>query len=146
MLVSANRRSFTRRTALGLGLTVLLAGCGPQAASTDSASMSMAMPGMTSMATASTAVADATPVATKAVTIQNFAFSPSVITVPVGSTVTWTNQDIEQHTVTARDKSFGSNAIDQGQSFSNRFTKAGTYPYFCEIHPYMVGSVIVTAA
>jgi plastocyanin len=85
----------------------------------------------------------ATPVATTSVTIQSFAFSPQAIVVPVGATVTWTNQDVEQHTVTAVDRSFDSDALNQGQSFGFKFTKAGTYHYQCLIHPQMTGTVVV---
>lgn len=85
----------------------------------------------------------ATPVATTSVTIQNFAFVPSAIVVKAGATVVWTNGDLEQHTVTARDHTYSSDALNQGQTFTMTFAKPGTYQYFCEIHPHMVGTVIV---
>jgi plastocyanin len=83
-------------------------------------------------------------VATTNVTIQNFLFGPAAITVPVGTTVTWTNADVEQHTATAKDRSFNSDVIANEKTFSFTFSKAGTYDYVCLIHPNMVGQVVVT--
>jgi amicyanin len=82
---------------------------------------------------------------TNSVTISNYAYSPAVITVKVGTTVTWTNQDSVGHTVTA-DSGTGpdSELIDQGKSYSYTFDKAGTFTYHCSPHPYMKGTVIVT--
>jgi plastocyanin len=128
-----------RAASLGLGLAVMLAGCGGTAAAQQSAAAPTPMAAMTATVPAGP------PVATTAVAIRNFAFNPPVITVPVGATVTWTNDDIEQHTATADDKSFNSDAIDNGKSFTFTFTKAGTFRYSCLIHPEMVGQVIVTA-
>jgi len=77
------------------------------------------------------------------VTIANFAFSPSIVTVPVGATVTWINQDSVAHTVTSTNQRFDSAELKPGQQFSYTFTKAGSYAYFCTIHPAMTGTVIV---
>ena len=126
-----------RAASLGLGLAVMLAGCGGQAAA------QTAVP--TAMAAMAPTVTAGPAVATMAVSIHNFAFNPPVITVPVGATVTWTNDDIEQHTATADDKSFNSDAINNGKGFSFTFSKAGTFRYSCLIHPDMIGQVIVTA-
>ena len=80
-----------------------------------------------------------------AVTISNFAFSPASITVPVGTKVTWTNQDSATHTVTADDgKSFDSKGVAQGATYSFTFTTAGTFAYHCAVHPDMKATVIVT--
>jgi len=75
-------------------------------------------------------------------------FSPTTITVVIGvnSTVVWTNYDSAEHTVTATDNSFNSGFIQPGQSFSYTFTTPGTYGYYCTIHPWMKGTVIVKAA
>jgi plastocyanin len=90
--------------------------------------------------------APATPApATTIVKISNFTFGPKAITVKVGQTVTWTNDDDIPHTVVATDKSFRSKVLDTGQSFSFTFTKPGAVPYFCSIHPMMTGKVIVIA-
>jgi plastocyanin len=81
-----------------------------------------------------------------AVSIQGFAFHPASITVPVGSTITWTNQDSAPHTATAKDGSFDTGTLQQGQSMTITFSKAGTYAYYCQFHPFMRGTVTVTAA
>jgi len=78
-----------------------------------------------------------------AATIQNFSFQPASITVAVGSTVTWTNKDSASHTVTADDGSFDSKPIASGSTFSQTFTKAGTYAYHCAIHPSMKATITV---
>lgn len=79
------------------------------------------------------------------VKIDNFSFGPAAITVSVGSTVTWTNRDDIPHTVVSSDdpKVFKSKVLDTDDKFSFTFTKAGTYPYFCSIHPKMTGKVVV---
>ncbi len=78
-----------------------------------------------------------------AVSISNFAFSPASITVKVGDTVTWTNQDSATHTVVADDGSFKSGDLGQGATFSFTFSKAGSFTYKCGIHPNMTGTVVV---
>jgi len=78
------------------------------------------------------------------VDISNFAYVPSSITVPVGGTITWTNHDTTAHTVTAQDRTvLQSGTIKPGASYTQTFTKAGTYTYFCEFHAGMTGTVIV---
>jgi plastocyanin len=78
-----------------------------------------------------------------AVKIDNFVFSPNPVTVPVGSTVRWVNQDDIPHNVVSDDKSFKSKALDTDESFTYTFTKPGTYTYFCSIHPKMTGKIVV---
>jgi len=80
---------------------------------------------------------------TQEVKIVNFAFTPATITVSAGTTVKWTNQDADAHTVTADDGSFDSGQLSQGQSFSFTFSKAGTFSYICGNHPTMLGKVVV---
>jgi plastocyanin len=77
------------------------------------------------------------------VVMSNRAFDPATVTINVGDTVTWLNQDAPQHDVVADNGEFTSELFDQGQTFSFAFTKAGTYPYHCSIHPGMTGAVIV---
>jgi plastocyanin len=77
-------------------------------------------------------------------TIQTDAFSPNPITVARGTTVTWTNLDGVPHTITADDGSWGSGTLGQGDTYSHVFTSPGTYTYHCAIHPFMMGTVVVT--
>jgi amicyanin len=78
------------------------------------------------------------------VNIDNFSFTPATLTVPVGAKVTWTNKDDVPHTVVSTNKAFlHSPALDTDQSFSYAFAKAGTYEYYCSVHPKMVGKVVV---
>lgn len=78
------------------------------------------------------------------VVIEGLSFNPSSITVPAGMEVVWVNQDGTTHTVTSRDDVFDSGNIADGESFSYTFDEAGTYEYYCTIHPSMEGEVTVT--
>jgi plastocyanin len=75
------------------------------------------------------------------VTIQNFAFNPETITVSVGTTVTWVNEDSAPHIL--HSDLFTSNTMNKGDSFSYTFTTAGEVSYICNIHPSMTGKVVV---
>jgi len=77
------------------------------------------------------------------VKIDNFSFGPGTLTVPVGTTVTWTNRDDIPHTVVSTEGAFKSKVLDTDEKFAYTFSKVGTYPYFCSIHPKMTGKVIV---
>ena len=81
---------------------------------------------------------------TKTVDIEGFAFSPDMVVVLNGTTVTWTNLDADNHTVTADDGAFDSGWIEQGESFSYTFDTLDTFPYHCTPHPSMTGSVETT--
>ena len=83
------------------------------------------------------------PAASATVKIDNFSFGPAALTVPVGTTVTWTNRDDIPHTAVSTDGVFKSKAMDTDDKFSFVFTKPGTYSYFCSIHPKMTGQIIV---
>src|SRR6516164_2356144 len=76
------------------------------------------------------------------VKIDNFAFTPSNLDVPVGTQVTWTNRDDIPHTVVGDDNSIKSKALDTNDKFSFTFTKPGSYPYFCSLHPKMRGTIV----
>ena len=78
-----------------------------------------------------------------AVKIDNFVFGPQTITVPAGTTVTWTNSDDIPHTAVSTDGVFKSKVMDTDEKFSYTFTKAGTYSYYCSVHPKMTGQVVV---
>jgi plastocyanin len=77
------------------------------------------------------------------VTIDNFTFSPKPLTVTVGTTVKWVNRDDIPHTVVEKNTVFRSKALDTDDSYSYTFTSAGTFDYFCGLHPHMVGQIIV---
>ena len=77
------------------------------------------------------------------VKIDNFSFGPQTLTVSVGTTVVWTNRDDIPHTVVSTEGVFKSKVRDTDEKFSYTFTKAGTYPYFCSVHPKMTGKVVV---
>lgn len=77
------------------------------------------------------------------VKIENFAFTPPVLTVKPGTTVTFTNDDDIPHLVVANDASFRSKALDTGDSYEFTFTKAGDFAYFCGLHPHMQGKITV---
>ena len=96
-----------------------------------------------SIVTASNSSNDQPSAANTAVNIDNFVFGPPTLTVPVGATVTWTNKDDIPHTAVSTDGAFKSKVMDTDEKFSYTFTKAGTYPYYCSIHPKMTGKVIV---
>jgi amicyanin len=81
------------------------------------------------------------------VSIDNFTFNPQKLTVKAGTTVTWTNKDDIPHGIAATENAFKrSAAMDTDGTYSFTFTTAGTYQYFCYIHPHMTGTIVVEAA
>jgi amicyanin len=104
-----------------------------------------AMPGMPGMQSPPASAPDSpAPQGGTAVSISDFRFNPATLTVPVGTTVTWTNQDEEPHTVAAKDGSFHSPGMDTHGTYSFTFTTPGSFDYICSIHPFMTGTVVVT--
>jgi plastocyanin len=81
--------------------------------------------------------------ATNVITIDNFTFSPKELTIAVGTTVKWVNHDDIPHTIVEKKTTFRSKALDTDDSYSFTFTSAGTFDYFCGLHPHMVGQVVV---
>lgn len=80
------------------------------------------------------------------IAILNYKFDPEVLTVAAGTTVTWVNQDETVHSVVSSDKRFtGSGGLDKGDDYSYTFTTPGSYEYFCSLHPFMKGQIVVTA-
>ena len=77
------------------------------------------------------------------VVMKGFAFDPASVTIKAGESVTWTNQDPTNHTVTADKGEFKSSDIANGATFTFKFDTAGTYAYHCSIHPSMTGTVVV---
>jgi plastocyanin len=101
---------------------------------------------MGGMTMAPAAAANGQPVATDAVAIKNFGFSPASVTVTAGSTVVWTNDDSVQHDITFDGESVKSSVLNRNDTFSHTFVAPGTYRYICSIHPFMHGTVVVTAS
>ena len=83
--------------------------------------------------------------ATLEVKIDNFTFGPQKLTVKLGDTVTWINEDDIPHTMVSIGR-FRSAALDSGEKFTFTFTKVGTFEYFCGLHPQMQGTIVVEAA
>ena len=77
------------------------------------------------------------------VVVDNFSFTPATAAVPVGTTVTWTNHDDIPHNVVSPEQKFKSPVLDTDEKFSHTFEVAGTYKYYCSIHPRMTGQVVV---
>lgn len=135
------RRSVALLSLAALGVTACSAG----AASTRTA----ASPAASVAPTTTMPMPAAVPgpaVATDAVAIQGFKFGPATITVKAGSTVTWTNKDDEAHTVFfAFDGSRSPILVNNNNVYTKSFSTPGTYTYHCTIHPFMTGTVTVTA-
>jgi len=89
-----------------------------------------------------TPAATPTPARTN-VEISGFAFVPQTLTVSVGTTVTWTNNDSSSHTIASNDNLFQSGTLAKGATFSHTFAQKGTFNYHCSIHPSMTGKIIV---
>ncbi len=146
---------YARLAALTVAAMLMIAACSGSSSPTPSAAPSVApstAPSVAPSAAASVAPSAAASVAPSAaasaatgdaVSIANFSFQPATITVPVGATVTWTNNDSAGHTVTANDGSFKSDRLESGATFSQTFAKAGSFAYHCSIHPGMTGTVSV---
>jgi plastocyanin len=109
---------------------VVLAGCGGTPAAAPSGGTGTGASGGTGSSSSAVAVS-----------LKNFAFSPADITVPVGGTVTFTNNDSTAHDVVGA--SFDSGSMAPGATFSQTFATAGTFPIHCSIHPSMTANVTV---
>ena len=121
-------------------------GTDPAPTSTSAAATTTVAPTTTAPTTTTTAPA-AAPAAdgVVVVSIVDFAFEEAALSVPVGTTVRWVNDDAFDHTVVAADDSFESETMDSGDTFEFTFTTAGEFPYVCGIHPSMLATVTVTA-
>ena len=143
-------KSFKKIAATTLATAVVvslgLAGCG----SSDSGGSSYgAKPTTTTAAPAAETTTTVAPAPTggTTVSIKDFAFAPKSLTVKVGDTVTWTNEDDSTHTATSDDSvtpKFDSGDIDTSKTGTVTFTKAGTYAYHCDFHGNMHGTIVVT--
>jgi len=99
--------------------------------------------GLSAGSRSTTAKTQQTVPANMEVKIDNFSFGPTTLTVPVGTTVTWTNRDDIPHTVVSTEGAFKSKVLDTDEKFAFTFNKPGSYSYFCSIHPKMTGKVVV---
>ncbi len=77
------------------------------------------------------------------VSIQNYAFSPSTLTIQKGANVTWTNYDSVQHHVVSDSSAFSSPLLNKGDTYTHQFNNTGSFSYICSIHPYMKGTIVV---
>lgn len=91
------------------------------------------------------ALVGATPSSPPALTVimKDDAYAPTRLTITAGQTVTFVNQDDDAHTVTSSNGWFDSKGLDTNGVWRHTFTKPGTYAYFCELHPFMKGTIIV---
>lgn len=81
------------------------------------------------------------------VSMTSICFNPTIIRIDAGTTVTWTNDDPVPHAVSGANVSWGDyESIDQAESLSHTFDVAGVYPYYCFLHPGMIGAVVVEDA
>jgi LPXTG-motif cell wall-anchored protein len=83
--------------------------------------------------------------ATASVSMVDFNFSPATVTIQVGDTVVWTNNGAQPHTSTSDSGIWDSGIVNAGGSFSRTFSSAGSFPYHCNVHPIMTGTVVVQA-
>jgi plastocyanin len=143
------------RAGLASALILTLAACSGSASSAPpaapSTAASAAAPSSAASAPASaepsavpSASAGGSAASGSAVAIANFAFDPKDLTVKVGDTVTWTNNDSTDHTVALDDGSSTSPNIPQGGTYQMTFSKAGTVAYHCSIHPSMTATITVS--
>jgi plastocyanin len=153
------RTAHVRAAALGVAAVIGLAACSsaasPGGASSGSASASAtgaasgAMVGMAGMADgpvtapSAGAVAPPAPAGSALVGIVNFTFTPARVTVKVGQAIQWTNRDAVAHTVDFSGDT--SKVLNRGDTYTKTFARPGVYPYICSIHPFMHGTVTVTA-
>ena len=133
-------------SAIALGLASLaLAACGSSSSSSSSATSSSAASASTSSSSsAATPAGKSRPVTSGHVTvaISNYKFAPVKLTVKPGTRVTFSNHDMTAHTATASG-GFDSGTIKPGASATVKFSKPGTYPYICQFHAFMHGTVVV---
>ena len=124
---------------VSVGAVVIAGGGGKKNASSNS------MSGMNMSASSTSTSSDSKAVATDSVTIMNFAFSPTHITVKTGTTVSWTNMDVVGHTVSSDSgTTLNSPLLKNNDTYKHTFSTAGTYSYHCNPHPYMKAIVTVT--
>ena len=136
------RTRTARLGAVGVGAVVVLAACGPVAGGTTHTSTAPAAAGVV-MAEVPSSLRASAPVGKDDVRMTNFTFTPAVLTIRAGQTVRWVNLDSVAHTVDL--SGIVSNVLEHGDTYTQTFTAPGTYPYTCSTHPFMHGTIVVTA-
>jgi plastocyanin len=128
--------------AMLLGTMLLLTACGEgDSGSTSSGEEAATAPPTESSASEPAPSGEAARA--EKVEIVDFTYDPDPVVVQVGGKVTWLNQDSAPHTATADNGSFDTGTLEQGKLKAETFKAAGTYTYFCEVHPTMHGTVEV---
>ena len=155
-MMNAYLASFARRTrslwgylSLALLVALLLAACGGGGTTTASTPTATSQPTPTPTTAPSPTPTQTSTVAKVKIVEQNgkYSFQPATLSIKMGTQVEWLNTSDAPHTVTsdaAGDFNSTSN-ITQNQTFKFTFTKAGTFPYHCNIHPYMKATITVTS-
>jgi plastocyanin len=131
---------------IAAGALLLLAACssGGGATTAPTAEASAAPSEAASAPAAGASCSESAAAGEVSVSIENFAFNPANITASVGQTVTFTNGDSAPHTATLDDGSCTTPNIAKGASDGLTFTAAGTYPFHCNVHPNMKGTITVS--
>src|SRR5689334_8926351 len=119
------------RTSAALFVAVLMAGCG--SSSSNNSSMTNPSPSPTGTVT----------IVSGARSLTTTAYSPNPISVSVGTTITWVNNDSTAHTATSNTGAFDTGTIAAGGQVSRQFNSAGAFPYHCTFHPGMVATINV---
>jgi plastocyanin len=128
-----------------VAISFAFAACGGDS-STDSSGDTTAAPDTTATESSESTTAPSGQAArSEKVDIVEFTYGPDPVVVQVGGKVIWMNEDTAPHTATADDGSFDTGTLERGKLKSETFKKAGTYTYFCQIHPTMHGTVEVVA-
>jgi plastocyanin len=148
-------RKFILAGVLFLALSLILSACSGTTTTPTPTPTPVATPAPTPIASptpastpAPTPVVTPTPASTPttaqaSVNISGLAYIPQTLTVSIGTTVTWTNNDSVTHTVTSDDNLFDSGNLAKGATFSHTFEQKGTFNYHCTIHPFMTAKIIV---
>ncbi len=133
-------------SALGMTASLTLAACGGGAgASTGGATTAPTTAGSSTGADGGAACAPSTEAGTVAAGMAGFAFDPTQLSGPVGSVIAWTNTDSAPHTATLEAvPACTTENLGKGQTGAIVFTVAGTYPFFCKVHPDMKGTITIT--
>jgi plastocyanin len=128
-----------------LALVFGLAACGGGGDSTATEAQNAPAPGESEASTEAESEPAPSGEAAKSEKVQivEFTYEPDPVVVQVGGKVIWQNEDTAPHTATADDGSFDTGTLERGKIKSETFKEAGTFPYFCEVHPTMHGTVEV---